>query len=649
MNGGSDNRPSDSPPHDAGEGKLSGITLWSWGAWKFGGWKDFLDQLGLGRPSNDVAAGTANSIGVLLVESELATAEVVLGHWLEQDPDLVVVAILSERNLSGASRLIRAGAFEAAFAGELGEVRDCVERAIQEARLRDRVRELQDRLMSEKDDTLEPSLMGRMGWWHQGMDGGAVGWSAGMAEIHGRRVCVISRSEAEAWVRADFQEMVRKHREEARSERRPGSFMYCITRPDGRERWLRECVEPFYPPGNAIGFMVGVVQDITEARDWSAQRHHAAKTEILGRVVSGFVHEFNNTLTVIRGYAELVQAHPNVDPLLKGHACQILTSAERAMGLTRQLFAFGRRSPADAKAFDMNQALREATPAIRKILREDSVLEFELASGMPAMFGDPLVFEQLVLALVLHLRRFMGPGGGIHVQTRHDARPAGSSEPILDLFVCAHLTQRAMPEIPSEMWEARSKAARAVGRGDPGLALAEELAALVHGRLRIIDETGGPRLFRLQIDPSTRTDTPPGTAVLMEKPSVYGNLETILLVEDDRAVLNAVAQGLRAQGYPVLTAQSSSEAFEHWQRHQESIRMLIADIVLEGNLSGYELGRRLKSQKPSLALLYMSGYALDGLPSEYTLQPGDHYIAKPMAQQELVQAVRQGLDATVAG
>lgn len=629
-----------------GEGPLSNLVVWTSGERSPGGWPGFLEQLGLGKALFSSGSPPEGCLGMVALESDPSAAIRIVESWIEKNPDVVVVCLLPQPDLDSAASLARCGTFELVLEGDADRIRQAFSRAALESRLRTRIRLLKERLTQQFDSTLDPSLLGMIGAWRQELGGGPVSWDRALAEIHGRSISTISRAEAEGWIRADFQETVRQHREEAGRSGRASQIMYCISCPDGGERWVREWVEPFQPACSASSWLLGVVQDMTLARRWSGYRQQAAKTEIMGRVVSGFVHEFDNLLGVIRGHAELIESSRGSPEEIRSRLSHIVSGASRAASLTRQLNAFGRRSEADARPFDINQALKESLPSIRRVIPPGCGIELELCSGMPLFFGDPLIFEQVLLALVLHSRMLAETGGRMDFQTRFFTSPAATgTEGWIELYIAVSAAQSTKRSIPSELWNLRQNSAVTLSRGDPGLELAEELAGLIRGVLSMIEEPGQSLLFRLRLPPSVRSDSPPSAMVLQESHTVTGAMETILLVEDNEQVLETLAQGLRKQGYKVLTARSGVEAIGVWEKHPLSIKLLLADIILEGGMHGHELGELLRNRNPRIGLLFMTGYSFDILSSEFGITGGGEILQKPMDLNVLLSHVRRKLDA----
>ena len=381
-----------------------------------------------------------------------------------------------------------------------------------------------------------------------------------------------------------------------------------------------------------------MLEDITEARIFSLQKLHATKMEMLGRVAGGMAHDFNNALTVIRGFIEVLQAGPDPDPTVMKYFSQIVASTERATSLTRQLYAFGQCSQIEICSFELNGVIKECTAMLRRVVREEVALQFELGHGLAKVDGDPNLIQQLVLLLTVHVRSYTARGGRILYRTC----PALLGTSAVGLWIAGAIDATAHPLSPG-VREAVLQQPDFAGEEDPGLSLVVKFVASFRGRLKQYHGDGMPPVFLIEL-PASNLPVAAGEAVaLHEDLGPYGGSETVLVVEDDEPVMLAVASILRSKGYGVLTARDAAQALAHWEKDGDSIAMLFSDVVLPGVMSGCELGDLLQARRPGLPVLYTSGYAIDALPQSSRLVAGENYVGKPAIGGQLIQHIRRVL------
>lgn len=365
----------------------------------------------------------------------------------------------------------------------------------------------------------------------------------------------------------------------------------------------------------------------------------------MGRVVSGFVHEFDNLLGVVRGHAELISNHPGVGDEIRKHSIQIVGHAGRASGLTRQLTAFGRRQECDARPFELNQAIKESLPSVRRVLPDQCLIELELGLGQPQLFGDPLVLEQVLLSLALHARHELEQGGTLIVQTRFVSDADSGQADWIELFLGTISSSHPKRAVLSEFWSTHEDGARTLSQGDPGLELADQLVSLVQGVVLVNETPGRHVVFRLRLPLTSRSDAPPSGWVLQEDPPATAGSQTILLVEDEEMVLSVQAHGLRRHGYHVLTARTAGEALRIWEAQGDSIDLLLSDIILKGGMHGTALAELLQRSRPELPVLFITGYPGETLSREFGIQDDGKVLRKPTDLTEVVAYVRRRLGA----
>jgi two-component system, cell cycle sensor histidine kinase and response regulator CckA len=424
-----------------------------------------------------------------------------------------------------------------------------------------------------------------------------------------------------------------------------------IRTPGGHEKWIRDASLPLRDEqtGRVIGAL-GILLDITEQKQLEEQLRQAQKMEAVGRLAGGVAHDFNNILTAIRGYSDLVLllGFAPDDPR-RSHVEEIQRATERAAGLTRQLLAFSRRQVLQPRVLDLNAVVAGAENLLRRLIGEHILLVTHLDPALGAIRADAGQLEQVVINLAVNAREAMPDGGTLTIATAHalgGGVRAGGREPappggyvqlvVSDTGVGMDAeTQRRLFE---PFFTTRAK-----GKGTGlGLATVYGIVQQSAGFIRVESELGRGATFTLQFP---RVDGPAENLEgLPPERQGPGGSETVLVAEDEIAVRAVVCEVLRAHGYQVLAAEHAAEALHLAAQPGPPPDLLLTDVVMPG-LSGTELAQRLLAQRPSLRVLFMSGYTDEALGRQGVLEPGTRFIQKPFTSDVLLQAVRETLDA----
>ena len=391
-------------------------------------------------------------------------------------------------------------------------------------------------------------------------------------------------------------------------------------------------------------------REIEERKKLEEQFLQAQKMEAIGRLAGGIAHDFNNILTVINGNASLLLLNdqPNSAEILD-RSQQIVEAAERAANLTRQLLMFSRKQVIQLTRLDLNEVVAQMTKLLQRILGEDVSLVSNYAAGLPAILADTGMIEQILLNLAVNSRDAMPHGGQLTITTGTETlapKPAGQNSGA-PAGLCVRLTvtdtgSGIAPENLPHIFEPFFTT-KEVGKGTGlGLATVYGIIKQHQGWIEVESTVGKGSTFRIYF-PAMAGATPekksgPTTSTLPR------GTETILVVEDELIVRLTVCNLLQRFGYTVLPAESGAEALKVWQKHKDRIQLLLTDIVMPGNMPGYELAHQLQAEKPQLKVIYTSGYSEDLANKRLTLMEGVNFLQKPYAPQQLAEALRKTLD-----
>lgn len=390
-----------------------------------------------------------------------------------------------------------------------------------------------------------------------------------------------------------------------------------------------------------------------EHRKLLAHAMEAQKLEAIGQLTAGIAHEFNNLLTSINGFAELLQMELASDDPRRGKVERILASGQRAARLVNQLLAFGRKQVIMPQVLDLNQALDGLMSVVRMTLRHNISLVTDFDPALWPVNIDPAQVEQIVLNLVFNARDAMPEGGTLTVRTANVAldEPLPEGHPDLRagryVLLAVEDTGIGMDDYVKRHLFEPFFTTKEVGKGT-GLGL-----AAVFG---IVKQNGG--------DITVESNLGAGTAVHIYLPAVekVGALdkrpraleasrplrrETILVFEEHEGVRQLVQMVLDQEGYQTLTAANGQEALALATQHGGRIDLLLTSEPSEVSLSGTDSGQVIESLLatcPDMKVLYMITYTDDLQAKEQRARPGVAYVPKPFRLSELVLQVRRLLE-----
>ena len=389
--------------------------------------------------------------------------------------------------------------------------------------------------------------------------------------------------------------------------------------------------------------------DITERRQLEDQLRQAGKMEAVGQLAGGVAHDFNNILTAILGYADLLAADlPAADRRLED-LDEIRKAARRATALTRQLLAFSRKQVLEPRVLGLNDLVDNMDKMLRPILGENVELRAAPAADLHAVRADPNQIEQVILNLAINARDAMPKGGKLTIETANvelDADYAARHATV----VPGHYVLLAVSDTGTGMDEATQKrifepffTTKEAGRGTGlGLSTVYGIVKQSGGSIWVYSELGKGTTFKLYLP---AVDAPTEDLGRAAAPATdLAGTETVLLVEDDEQLLHLAQRALAARGYTVLAADRGATALDIARRHRGSIHALLTDVSIP-DMDGRALAAALRAERPEMRLLYMSGYADQAIVHHGVLDADVAYLPKPFTTEAIARRVREVLDA----
>ena len=393
-----------------------------------------------------------------------------------------------------------------------------------------------------------------------------------------------------------------------------------------------------------------IAEDVTARRTLENQFRQAQKMEAVGRLAGGVAHDFNNLITVIRGYAEVIldSAPPASTATAKVEA--IYQAANKAASLTRQLLAFSRKQMLELKPVDVNAIVNDLERLLRPLVGENIEWVTELAPALNSTRADPGQIEQVFMNLVVNAKDAMPRGGKITIQTANVLlgeeirRKYHYVQPGHYVMLAVSDAGQGMDQATLERVFEPFFTTKEQGKGT-GLGLSTVYGIIKQSRGYIFaeSEVGRGSTFRIylpQLDGPAETAAPPAQA----PSSSAEGWETILLVEDEECVRQLIRETLQSKGYKILEADRGDTALQIAASHNGRIDLLISDVVLPG-MPGKELGKQLAAKCPGTRTLFLSGYTEEAIIHQNMLEPGAAFLQKPFMLQALARKVREVLNA----
>jgi len=408
--------------------------------------------------------------------------------------------------------------------------------------------------------------------------------------------------------------------------------------------------------GHAFG-LFGIAEDITgrqrseeEGAKLREQLLHAQKLESIGSLAGGVAHDFNNMVTVINGYCDLLldQLTPN-DPMHED-VTEIRNAGERATGLCHQLLVLGRKQIPRPRGLNLNDLIADAEKLLVRVIGEDIRLETVLRPSLGQVHADPGLLQQVLMDLTLNARDAMPGGGTLLLETEDvdladahaEQHPKAMPCPYVQLKVSdtgIGMTKDVMARLFEPFFTTKTPGE---GKG-LGLATVYGIVKQSGGSIWADSEPGEGTTFKICL-PRVAGEVTEREAPRSDPAALRGT-ETILVVEDQEELRKLARAILRRYGYIVIEAGNGGEALLHAERYAGPIHLMLSEIAMPG-MAGRELADRVKSMRPEMEVLFMSGYGERDIVDRRIPGVGVSFLSKPFSPDALAGKVREVLGAT---
>jgi len=371
------------------------------------------------------------------------------------------------------------------------------------------------------------------------------------------------------------------------------------------------------------------------------------KMEAVGQLAGGVAHDFNNILTAISGYADILAEDLADNPRQLEDIEEIRKAARRAAALTRQLLAFSRKQVLEPRIINLNDVVLNLDKMLRSLMSESIELKAVLAPDLMATRADLNQLEQVIMNLAINARDAMPEGGSLTIETANvtlDQQYAArhvSVAPGDYVMVAVSDTGCGMDEKTKARIFEPFFTTKPAGRGTGlGLSTVYGIVKQTGGNIWLYSEPKKGTTFKIYLPAVNALPEDIGKPAPLEPAQSGGG--TVLLVEDDDQLRRLTHRALATQGYAVLEADRGGTALDIARRHKGPIDLLLTDVVMP-DTNGRKLADMLRASRPGLRVLFMSGYPDGAIANHGMLESGAAYLAKPFTTEAIVRKVREVL------
>ena len=447
-------------------------------------------------------------------------------------------------------------------------------------------------------------------------------------------------------VHPDFRQMVReRNRALRRMEKRSSRYEFKIATKAGEERWVDFTTGTMEFEGKPAS--LGTAYDITERKKLEEQFRQSHKMEAVGLLAGGVAHDFNNILTAIIGYGNLVKMKLAVNDPAHNYVDQILTSSERAAALTHSLLAFSRKQIINPQPVNLNEIIVGVGKLLGRLIGEDIEYKMDLDDRELMVLADAGQLEQVFMNLATNARDAMNEGGTLTIKTErieldqkfitsHGYGSVGNFALITVSDTGAGMDGMTQARIFEPFFTTKE-----MGKGTGlGLSMVYGIVKQHDGYITVSSAPGIGTTFEIYfplVHSSARETAAPKPA------DVFRGTETVLIAEDDELVRELTSTILAESGYTVLSVPNGEQALAKFIENENRIQLLVFDVIMP-KMNGKDAYEEIRKFRPDIKVLFMSGYAADIFKEKNISDQDLNIVAKPISPTELLKRVRETLD-----
>ena len=416
---------------------------------------------------------------------------------------------------------------------------------------------------------------------------------------------------------------------------------------DGELFWEYATISPIFNKDGVIDHFLAIKEDITEKKALEAQLFQAQKMEAIGQLAGGIAHDFNNILTAIIGFGALMEMQMGKDDPLRENVRHILAAADRATNLAKSLLAFSRKQIINPHPVNLCQVIARVEKFLQRIIGEDIALKTIYRQDVLTVNADCGQIEQVLMNLAVNARDAMPHGGMLTIETRYLEMSSdfieahGYGEPGEYAHVSLTDSGIGMDETTRNRVFEPFFTTKQLGTGTGlGLSIVYGIIKQHNGFINVYSEPGVGTTFSIYL-PLVDADIHSKTDLVDEM--LRKGTETILVADDDAALLELTEKILRQFGYTVIAAVDGVDAVHKFSEHQAGIDLVVLDIIMP-KMNGKEAFDEIRKIRPDMKSIFISGYTADIIHDRGMLDESLEFIAKPLRPIDLLHKVREVLD-----
>jgi PAS domain S-box-containing protein len=425
------------------------------------------------------------------------------------------------------------------------------------------------------------------------------------------------------------------------------AYQFRMIRKDGQEIMVKALCSVSSHHGRPA--IIGTLLDISKEHALKQQLRQSQKMEAIGQLAGGVAHDFNNILTALIGYGNLLKMKMKEDDPLRLYVDQMLTSSEKAAGLTQSLLAFSRKQIIKLEPFKINTIIKDAEKLLQRLLTEDIDLKLKLSEDDLTILTDTTQMNQILLNLATNARDAMPQGGTLTIETKavklgkdfYFFHGKGESGKYIRISVSD--TGHGMDDKTKEQIFNPFFTTKGVGKGTGlGLSIVYGIVKQHNGLIDVQSIPGKSTTFHIYFSAANPYNEE-AQAIEPVLENILNGKEVILVAEDNTEVRQLTKEVLEGSGYTVLEARDGSEAIEKFAQNKDKINLVILDVVMPKK-NGNEAYNEIRKIREDVKALFTSGYTGDIVLSKGIQNNAFNFIPKPVSPIELLKKVRVVLD-----
>lgn len=402
--------------------------------------------------------------------------------------------------------------------------------------------------------------------------------------------------------------------------------------------------------GQLLNAMKNMVERLKETKELERQLIQSQKLETMGRLTSGIAHDFNNLLNVILGNAQLIKMYAPCEGKIQDRCLSIEEAVFKAADFVKQLLAFSKKQMLDLKTVDLNKTVRDFEKMIRRMVNEDITIEINTERVLSPVCADISQINQVILNLIVNAREAMPQGGKLTLETSMEHLNGSSAGKHGNVAEGEYVVLTAKDngigidrELQNKIFEPFFTT-KEQGTG-LGLSVVYGIIKQHNGFIDVLSEIGKGTTFKVYLPAQTAVTSTETTAT--QKGELKRGSETVLIVEDDKILRELLSETVRTFGYTVYTASNGIEGIELFNEHSGAIDIVLLDVIMP-KLGGRETYEAMKKIKPSVNVLFVTGYGPSIIDNNILSDDSVGIIQKPYSAEVISKKIRDMLDGSLS-